>query len=196
MMEKRKYFMEKLDQVREVLLTEPRGYPCQNLNIIVPPTDSMAVAGYIIAEQNFIYPLFSGHNTICVVTALLETGLVSMQEETEFNLESPGGLISVRACCAAGRVTEVSLTSLPSFVGRRDVTVTVPSVGQVTLDLVFGGMWFAIVSAEQVGLEIMIRGIHTPQRHITSDFFGRTNNTIAPSNFRLFGRTAPNHNTI
>ena len=74
MQEKRKYFMSELDHVRTVLLTEPRGYPCQNLNIILPPSDSRAEAGYIIAEQNGIYPLFSGHNTICVVTALLETG--------------------------------------------------------------------------------------------------------------------------
>ena len=66
--------MSELDHVRTVLLTEPRGYPCQNLNIILPPSDSRAEAGYIIAEQNGIYPLFSGHNTICVVTALLETG--------------------------------------------------------------------------------------------------------------------------
>ena len=74
MLEARKYFMTHLDHVRTLLLTEPRGYPCQNLNIILPPSDSRAEAGYIIAEQNGIYPLFSGHNTICVVTALLETG--------------------------------------------------------------------------------------------------------------------------
>ena len=155
MMEKRKFFMEKLDHVRTVLLTEPRGYPCQNLNIILPASDSRAEFGYIIAEQNGIYPLFSGHNTICVVTALLETGQVAMKEPvTEFQLEAPGGLISVRARCAGGRVMEVSMTSLPSFVGKRDVVVEVPSLGEVKLDLVFGGMWFAIVSAEEVGLEI------------------------------------------
>ena len=155
MLEKRKFFMETLDHVRTVLLTEPRGYPCQNLNIILPPTDSRAEAGYIIAEQNGIYPLFSGHNTICVVTALLETGTVTMQEPlSQFQLESPGGLISVKARCAGGRVLEVSMTSLPSFVGRRDVEVRVPSLGKVTVDLVFGGMWFAIVAAEQVGAKI------------------------------------------
>ena len=56
--------------------------------------------GYIIAEQHGIYPLFSGHNTICVVTALLETGQLSMMEPlTEFKLEAPGGLISIEAEC-------------------------------------------------------------------------------------------------
>ena len=97
--------MENLDEVRQVLLQEPRGYPCQvkicvipvqNLNILVPPCHPSADIGYIIAEQNKIYPLFSGHNTICVVTAVLEAGLVPMQEpETRLCLEAPGGLIQV-----------------------------------------------------------------------------------------------------
>ena len=68
----------------------------QNLNILVPPCDPSADLGYIIAEQNKIYPLFSGHNTICVATAVLEAGLVPMQEpETRLCLEAPGGLIQV-----------------------------------------------------------------------------------------------------
>ena len=58
------------------------------------------MTGYIIAEQHGIYPLFSGHNTICVVTALLETGQLHMVEPlTEFKLEAPGGLISIEAEC-------------------------------------------------------------------------------------------------
>ena len=55
----------------QTLLQEPRGYPCQNLNFIFPSQNKEAAFGYVIAEQNCIYPLFSGHNTICVVTALL-----------------------------------------------------------------------------------------------------------------------------
>ena len=50
---------------------EPRGYPCQNLNIIFPSETPGIDWGYIICEQECVYPLFSGHNTICVVTALL-----------------------------------------------------------------------------------------------------------------------------
>ena len=104
---------------RQVLITEPRGYPCQNLNIIVPSDNSEAEAGYIIAEQNMIYPLFSGHNTICVVTALLETGTVTMVEPvTQFKLEAPGGLIAVKAHCQSGRVIKVEMTAMPSFVGK------------------------------------------------------------------------------
>ena len=71
MAEKRITFMRDFDHIRKLLLQEPRGYPCQNLNIIFPTANPEAEFGYVIAEQNKIYPLFSGHNTICVVTALL-----------------------------------------------------------------------------------------------------------------------------
>ena len=99
-----RYFMDHLDHVRQVLLQEPRGYPCQNLNILVPPTCPGADMGYIIAEQNCIYPLFSGHNTICVATAVLETGLVAMQEpHTMIKLEAPGGIIEITAKCKNGQ---------------------------------------------------------------------------------------------
>ena len=71
MAEKRQKLMTTYDYIRQLLLQEPRGYPCQNLNFIFPSEHPEAEFGYVIAEQNCIYPLFSGHNTICVVTALL-----------------------------------------------------------------------------------------------------------------------------
>ena len=71
MAEKRKELMDNYDYIRQLLIQEPRGYPCQNLNLIFPSLHPEADFGYVIAEQNCIYPLFSGHNTICVVTALL-----------------------------------------------------------------------------------------------------------------------------
>ena len=55
----------------KILIKEPRGYPCQNLNIVFPSEIPGIDWGYIICEQECVYPLFSGHNTICVVTALL-----------------------------------------------------------------------------------------------------------------------------
>ncbi len=71
MAEKRQTIMTQFDFIRKTLLTEPRGYPCQNLNFIFPSRCPEADFGYVIAEQQEVYPLFSGHNTICVATALL-----------------------------------------------------------------------------------------------------------------------------
>ena len=89
--------------------------------------------GYIIAEQHGIYPLFSGHNTICVVTALLETGeLPITKPATSFKLEAPGGLINIEARVEGGRVMEVRMRSMPAFVGKvnitRDYSTTKPKV--------------------------------------------------------------------
>merc|ERR550534_803383 len=101
MFEKRDFMMKNLDDIRKILLLEPRGYPCQNADIILPPTEEGAASGasfgFVVMEQNKIYPLMSGHNTICVATALLETGMVKMEEgTTEFILEAPGGLVNIR----------------------------------------------------------------------------------------------------
>ena len=91
MEEKRNEFMKNHDHVRELLLHEPRGYPCQNMNILYPSERQDCVSGYIILEQNKIYPLFSGHNTICVATAVIELGMVKIGDQTEsvkFSFES------------------------------------------------------------------------------------------------------------
>ena len=91
--EKRNHMMAHMDSYRKLLLLEPRGYPCQNADFIVPASHPEAAYGFVIAEQNKIYPMMSGHNCICVVTALLETGMVPMEEPiTRFALEA--------LCCA------------------------------------------------------------------------------------------------
>ena len=98
MYEKRNYMMEHMDNYRKLLITEPRGYPCQNVDYIMPPVDKSAKFGFVIGEQNKIYPAMSGHNTICVATALIESGMVPMEEPiTNFTIEAPGGLIDITA---------------------------------------------------------------------------------------------------
>ena len=144
-MARREHFMEHHDGLRKLLLTEPRGYPCQNANVILPPSPASphAAYGFVILEQGKIYPAMSGHNTICVVTALLETGMVEMVEPvTRFHLEAPGGPIAIEATCSGGRVIDVTFENLPAFVGALGVTVDVPhGVGEVTVDIAYGGMW-------------------------------------------------------
>ena len=95
------------DDVRRVMLREPRGYPALCCNAIVAPSDPAADAAFIIMEQTE-YPAMSGSNLICVATALLETGMLPMTEPTtSFVLEAPAGLISVDADCEAGKATMV-----------------------------------------------------------------------------------------
>src|SRR5213593_3400979 len=107
MFEKKTYVEKHADGLRKRMLREPRGYPAANCNLILPPTHPDAQAGYVIMEQ-VEYPGMSGTNTICVTTVLLETGMLPMREPvTELTLESPAGLIRVRAEVAGGKVKSV-----------------------------------------------------------------------------------------
>jgi len=158
--EKRALMMKPpLDAIRKLLILEPRGYPCQNVNYVLPPTHPKAAYDVIIAEQNCIYPAMSGHNMMCVATALLETGMVPMMEPlSEFTLHTPAGLVGVQAECSAGKATRVLLRNAPSFLRPEDmdIEVDVPGgVGKVRLDVAFGGMWYAVVDAASVGLRIL-----------------------------------------
>jgi proline racemase len=123
-------------------------------NAIVPSDDPAADAGFIIMEQTE-YPPMSGSNTICVVTALLETGIVPMVEPvTELTLEAPAGLISVRADCSAGKVTRVHFTNVPAFAVHLDVSIDVPELGSVVVDIAWGGMFYAIADGDALGVEL------------------------------------------
>jgi proline racemase len=154
MFDKMAWLREYGDDLRLRMLREPRGYPAANCNLILPPTDPSADAGYVIMEQ-FEYPGMSGTNTMCVVTVLLETGMLPMREPTtELTLETPAGLIRVTAACAGGKVTAVTFRNVPAFATHLDAPVEVPHLGTVSVDVAYGGMFYVIASAEAFGLRL------------------------------------------
>ena len=137
------------------MLREPRGYPAANCNLVLPPTQPEATAGYVIMEQTE-YPGMSGTNTICVTTVLLETGMVPMREPvTELTLESPAGLIRVRAECSGGKVRQVTFRNVPAFAVHLDRPIDVPHLGTVTVDVAYGGMFYVIAEAAPFGLRLV-----------------------------------------
>jgi proline racemase len=142
------------DDLRLRMLREPRGFPAANCNLVLPSSNPEAAAGYVIMEQ-VEYPGMSGSNTMCVVTALLETGMLPMTEPvTELTLEAPAGLIRIRAECANGKVTGVTFRNVPAFATHVDATVEVPQLGTITIDVAYGGMFYVIASAEAFGLRL------------------------------------------
>ena len=152
--EKMRWLEKHRDDIRLSMLREPRGYPALCCNALVPPCDPAADAGFIIMEQTE-YPPMSGSNTICTVTVLLETGLLPMVEPvTELTLETPAGLIRVRADCAKGKVTRVTFENVPGFALHLDAPLEVPGLGTARVDIAWGGMFFVIAEAAQFGLEI------------------------------------------
>lgn len=142
------------DDLRLRMVREPRGYPAANCNLILPSSNPAADAGFVIMEQ-IEYPGMSGTNTMCVVTVLLETGILRMTEPvTELTLEAPAGLIRVQAACHDGKVTAVTFRNVPAFATHLAVPVEVPQLGTVTVDVAYGGMFYVIAEAEPFGLRL------------------------------------------
>jgi len=152
--EKKCYLEEHADHLRKLMLREPRGYPASNCNLILPACHPDADAGFVIMEQTE-YPSMSGTNTIAVTTVLLETGMVPVVEPvTELTLESPAGLIHVRAEVRGNKVRSVTFENVPAFAMHIDAKIEVPELGEVTVDVAYGGMFYVIAEAAQFNLEI------------------------------------------
>lgn len=140
MYEKLEYFFYKKDDLRNLLLNEPRGRASMNTNLILSPCDPDAVAGFLIMESTEYAPM-SGSNTICTATVLLETGMIPMKEPiTTFNLDTAAGLVGITAECSKGKCKSVAFDNVPAFVDKLDLEVDVPSIGKVTVDIAWGGM--------------------------------------------------------
>ncbi|MDX6571099.1 MAG: trans-L-3-hydroxyproline dehydratase, partial [Gaiellales bacterium] len=135
------------DGLRRLVLREPRGSVAAHANLVVPATRDDCDAGFIIMEPTE-YPPMSGSNTICTTTVLLETGMLPMREpETVLRLEAPGGVVEVRATCRDGRCESVEFTNVPCFAERLDAPLEVEGLGTISVDVAYGGMFYAIADA-------------------------------------------------
>lgn len=142
------------DRLRRFVTLEPRASAHMSVNLLLPPCRPDADAGFIVLQADRAHPM-SGSNCICVVTALLETGIVATREpETIVRLDTPAGLIVARAHCREGRCVSVSLDNVPCFVEALDRTIVTPQWGTIHADIAFGGVYYAIVDAAQLGLSI------------------------------------------
>ena len=154
-LDKMRYLQEHGDGLRRLLLSEPYGDPAMSVDLIVEPGHPEAQAGYIIMEA-MGYPLYSGSNTICTATAVLESGLVPMQEgEQDLVLESPAGLARIKAYNRNGRVESITTQGEPAYVAARNLSIEVPHYGVVRYDVVWSGAFFALVDASTLGFEIV-----------------------------------------
>lgn len=154
MFEKKDYLQNHMDDLRLRMLREPRGYPASNCNLLLPPTIPGTDAGFVIMEQ-VEYPPMSGTNTICVVTALIETGIVRVQDgRAKLKLDTPAGLVEVEALVNKGKVERVTFTNVPCFAVHLDAPVEVPQLGTVIVDVAYGGMFYVIADADPLGFRI------------------------------------------
>lgn len=154
MLEKMNYINQVDDSLRRLVVQEPRGCLQASVNLLLPPTRPEADAGFIVLQADRAHPM-SGSNCICVVTALLELGMVEMREpETTVVLDTPAGLVTAYARCDNGRCVSVSLDMVPAFVEALDVAFETSERGLVRADIAYGGVYYALIDAAPLGLTI------------------------------------------
>jgi len=155
MLERRRWMRDHHDDVRRALMWEPRGHFDMYGCVVTPPVSVDADVG-VLFLHNEGYSTMCGHGVIALVTALVETGAVPARApETPVTLDTPAGLVRAVADVGAdGRVRQVRFRNVPSFVYAADLSVDVPGVGAVQVDVAFGGAFYAFLPAERVGLAI------------------------------------------
>lgn len=155
MFDKRMHLITERDELRRFLLFEPRGSVSMCADIVLPSSHPDADFGFVIIESTD-YPPMSGTNTINTATVLLETGLVPMTEPvTRFNLEAPGGIIEIEAQCRDGKCESITFANRPAFVTHLDARVDVPELGELQVDVAYGGGFFVFIDATALGFRIV-----------------------------------------
>ena len=154
-LERRRYLQEHLDHFRRALMWEPRGHRDMYGCVMTPPVTPEADLG-VMFMHNEGYSTMCGHGIIALVTFLLETGTFAANgRQTPINLDTPAGLVRASAHLDDnGHVERVSFLNVPSFLYAREVVIEVPDLGQLAVDIAFGGAFYAILPAGQVGLKV------------------------------------------
>jgi proline racemase len=152
MAERREHFVKHLDDLRTLLMYEPRGHAAMSGAILQPPTRSDCDFGVLYIEVSGCLPM-CGHGTIGVATVLVETGMVEVTEPvTSIRLDTPAGLVVADVAVKDGSAQAVTIQNVPSFSLALDQSVDVPGWGRIDYDLAFGGNFYAILDLAQVRL--------------------------------------------
>lgn len=154
--EKMQYLQKNADGLRKTLLSEPYGVPEMSIDLLVGAEHKDAVAGYIIMEA-MGYPIYSGSNTLCTATAVLELGLVEKKEgKSTFFLDSPAGLVRIEAFVQNDVVEAITCEGLPSYIHSYKQKLQVPNLGEVTFSVAYSGGFYALVDARDFGFALTI----------------------------------------
>ena len=148
MSEKRQHFLKEFDWIRKGLMFEPRGHDMMSGSILYPPCDPANDIAVLFIETSGCLPM-CGHGTIGTVTIAIEEGLVVPKKEGVLNIEVPAGLIHIEYKQEGKKVTSVKLRNIKSFLAAEGITATCPDLGELTLDVSYGGNFYAIVDVQK-----------------------------------------------
>ncbi len=159
MSEKRQDFLANHDWIRTALMFEPRGHDMMSGSILYPPTTEDGDVSVLFVETSGCLPM-CGHGTIGTVTMALEFGLVTPREPGTLRLDTPAGRVVALYTMEGDRVEGVRIFNVPSFLAHTEVRIDCPGLGEVALDVSYGGNFYAIIEpqANYGGLEEMSVG--------------------------------------
>ena len=154
MLEKMHHINTVDDSLLRRCLFEPRGAAQMTVNVLVPPCRDGADIGFLPMQADGAHAM-SGSNAMCVATALLEAGMVAPKgAATVIGLDTPAGLVAATAAWTGTKVECVAVEMPVSFVEHLDHPLEVPGLGSITVDVAFGGCYFALIDAAALGFEI------------------------------------------
>lgn len=157
MSEKMLFMKENKDWIRKFLMLEPRGNEVMSGAYLTSPCSEDADIGVIYIEVGCYLPM-CGHDTIGVVTALIESGIFEAKEPfTYINLDTPAGVVKTRAEVEGNTVKNVYFENVPSFMFKENVIVSIPGFDNLSLDIGYGGNFYAIVKAKDVGVKVDVK---------------------------------------
>ncbi|RWB04761.1 MAG: 4-hydroxyproline epimerase [Mesorhizobium sp.] len=148
MMERRAHFLAEYDWIRTGLMFEPRGHDVMSGSILYPPTREDCDIAILFIETSGCLPM-CGHGTIGTVTMAIEHGLIKPKTPGVLRLDTPAGLVIAEYKQVGDYVEEVRITNVPSFLHAEGLTVECPGLGEITVDVAYGGNFYAIVEPQK-----------------------------------------------
>ena len=148
MSEKRQHFLQEFDWIRTGLMFEPRGHDAMSGSILYDPVEPDGDLGVLFIEVSGCLPM-CGHGAIGTVTVALEEGLVTPASPGLLKLDTPAGRVEARYAMNDGYVDSVQLTNIPSFLHSSGITVGIAGLGNICVDVSYGGNFYAIVDPQK-----------------------------------------------
>ena len=148
MSEKRQHFLKEFDWIRKGLMFEPRGHDMMSGSILYPPHDPENDFAVLFIETSGCLPM-CGHGTIGTITTAIESGLVKPKKEGFIRMEAPAGLVNITYTSEKDKVKTVKLTNVASFLASSNLTVDCPELGELNIDVSYGGNFYAIVDVQK-----------------------------------------------
>ncbi|MER8826066.1 4-hydroxyproline epimerase [Mesorhizobium sp. M0938] len=148
MMERRAHFLAEYDWIRTGLMFEPRGHDVMSGSILYPPTRPDCDIAILFIETSGCLPM-CGHGTIGTVTMAIEHGLIKPKTPGMLRLDTPAGVVTAEYKQVGDHVEEVRITNVPSFLHAEGLTVECPELGEISVDVAYGGNFYAIVEPQK-----------------------------------------------